>query len=458
MRFAAGRERVADPSVADTAARAIGIVVFVLGGLLVFQGSDGLDVPKSIYMALTLIAVSSATIRLIRERAVLRQDPVLMTWLTVGAAFGAVVVVSLPVAMVGGIALTSWLRDAAPYAMFAIAPLLGVDGRWLPRRFFVVLLVVGGALAVTSFAVEWTTRRLIVELPIDRLVLPTGILASTLLAYAAARSVTDRRYLRWILVAGLVLGTFFVTGTRSTLLLVAVPIAVSVCSSGGFRRAVSAVVGTLLVALIVPFVFSVVVIGVAPLPTPTPSPTLVPTVTAGTSPGQTAGPTGQPAAPTPTPKPNPIGDRIDSIGDVIADPAGDASLAERIAQTRAAWEVFVSGPLLGTGPGHMIDWVSEVRGPRSGFNLDTPLIYLAKFGIVGLLAPSLLLSAFVITIRAGRRRQADTAVATLVGVATVFGIAGLLNSPFEDKGLSFGLVLILGTILTADRPTAPGGR
>lgn len=421
--------------------RALGIAIFVAGGLLVFQSSDSLEASKVIYMLATLVAVAAAITRLVGERAEVLAEPMLLSWLTVSLAFGSLLVISFPVASAAGTPVTSWLRDAAPYAMFAFAPILAVDGRSLPRRFFVTLLIAGGTLASVSFAIEWLGIRRILELPIDRLILPTGILAATLVAYAAARAVLGRPYARWVVLGGTILGLFFVTATRSTLLLIAVPCAVALLAPRGGGHTLRVVGGTLAVALSVPLLFSVVVFQIPEL--------INSALTAGASESLPPGVSGA------TPRPNPIGDRIQSIGSAIAEPGSDASFSERIAQTQAAWDVFKDRPLVGSGPGHMIEWTSASQGPQVGFTLDTPLLYLAKFGIIGVAVLAWLVAVYLATLRHYRSGGPAITFLTLAGFATVFVIAGLLNSPFEDKGLSFATLLVLGAAFAAG-PDATG--
>lgn len=438
------------PSIRGSNARALGIATFVVGGLLVFQASDALDPTKLLYMLATIVALVAAGGRVIYERREIRAKPMLTAWLTVSAAFGGLLAVSLPVAVSAGTPLTSWLRDATPYALFAFAPIFAVDGRSLPRRFFATILVVGGTLAAASFAIEWMDLRGILQAPIERLILPTGILASTLIAYCAARAIIDRGAARWVLLGGVILGLFFLTGTRSTLLLVAVPCIVALLAPARRLRALGvAGGGTLVVAFLMPVVFSLVVFGVPE------------TIGQGGEAGPTAVPetTGDPGAspstsvPHATAQPNPIGARIGSIGATIGNPTSDASFSERIVQTRAAWDTFRSRPVFGSGPGHSIEWVSASRGPMSGFTLDTPLLYLSKFGLVGLVPLGWLLVVCGATLRWNRRRGAQAAFLALAGFATVVVIAGLLNSPFEDKGMSFATLLVLGVTFSRSAGT-----
>ena len=101
----------------------------------------------------------------------------------------------------------------------------------------------------------------------------------------------------------------------------------------------------------------------------------------------------------------------------------------------------------GLGPGTSAS-VSRVRR-RGGFYLDTPLLTLAKFGLVGAIAIAIYLMAVARVVTRSRR---------LVGYATVYTTARAsgflflallpLGQFLEDKGLAFGLGLRLVLVVT----------
>jgi hypothetical protein len=364
----------------------------------------------------------------------------------VSATFGALVAISVPIAFLHHTPASSWIRDAAPYGLFAAAPVIALDARRLPRDLLVGALVIGGVAASGSFAIEWIGRRGIAQLPIDRLVLPTGLLASALMAYAAARALVHRS-MRWTLLCGIVLGLFLVTATRSTLLLFSVPVVIAIVARTGWRTT-TAVLGGIAVSTFVVLTLALFLIA-GPRSISNPTPTASPPVA--TASGGLGGPT---AVPTETSRPDLVGQRIGSLGSILSNPEGDVSFGDRLIQTRAAWNVFVGSALMGTGPGYMIDWVSSSGTQKSTFTMDTPLVFVSKFGLPGIAAAFVLLAAFITSVRQIHRRMGlSLDLLTLVGMGLVFAIAALLNSPFEDKGVSFAAMLVLGmTLRTRSSP------
>jgi hypothetical protein len=92
--------------------------------------------------------------------------------------------------------------------------------------------------------------------------------------------------------------------------------------------------------------------------------------------------------------------------------------------------------------------VTHFGSRESDFILDTPVTFPAKFGVLGLLVLLFVVAKFfVFTRRLGRGRAPTVAYLALVGYLTVVAALGLLAPPFEDKGLSFGLILILALVL-----------
>jgi hypothetical protein len=92
----------------------------------------------------------------------------------------------------------------------------------------------------------------------------------------------------------------------------------------------------------------------------------------------------------------------------------------------------------------------------SDFTLDTPMTFPAKFGALGLLVLLCLVAKFFVFARGlGRDRPPTVAYLTLLGYLLVVAALGFLAPPFEDKGLSCGLLLILSLALAeAIRPPA----
>jgi hypothetical protein len=72
----------------------------------------------------------------------------------------------------------------------------------------------------------------------------------------------------------------------------------------------------------------------------------------------------------------------------------------------------------------------------------------AKFGLLGLAAVLLLVGKYWSFTRIlARRREPTVAQLALVGYLAVVASSAILNNPLEDKGLSFGLILVLALVL-----------
>lgn len=451
----------------------------VAGALVVLQSSENLDASKLAFFAVAILALMGSVVHAWRSRdsdLVKSARP----WLIASAVVAAILAVSLPVALAHGTSVGSWTRDAAAYALIAAAPWLALDlGGAVSPRAAMWATAVAGALATISFSVTWIQRRYVADLPLDRLVLPSFALASALFALAVAHSVWGGRdRFGWAAVAAAVIGLLVITGTRTTLALAAVPIVVLVDARlvGGRER---------LRTSIVPVAAPLLVVGVLTLPgmlqsvstapiasgtpaagaaTPTanlsprstaaePASTTLPATAAPGSPEPSA--TSQPTTPPPTPTlapsmaaaPTPTpdtGGRFGTIKEVLA--GQDASLRMRWEQTVAAWQLFLSSPLLGQGPGVLIPWVGWDGKLVNESWADTPFTVLAKFGVLGFVIWVVLGWATVLTMRRLRLGGDPglTARAALLGFSTALVALSPFGPQLEDKGTGLALLLLLG--------------
>lgn len=422
---------------------ALRLIVVIVGGMLALQSSPDVTVPKIAYLAVALVVLAVAAWSTWREGA-LRDTPVARRWLVMSLALGAILNVSFAVARSEGTPIGDWARDAVSYALFATVPIFAIDAaKSTPRGVIVSVFVAVGILGAFSWASHWILQRSIADLPISRLLFPSAQIPAALYLFAMATAVhKGHKGRRWALLAGLVLGLFLVTGTRSSLLLLAGPL-VMMAVNGRERLRTSlrwlVVHGSVAVVIVLAFQAALLLPITVPLaPSPTPS-----TVVGG-----------GPSAP-----PDNLGERFGSIGSLITNPAADPSVRERLAQYESALQLFLRSPLVGVGPGHRIEW-TDVSGDRqSAFTADTPIVFLAKFGLVGLIPLGLLVWAYVGLLRGVLRHVGVSAMAlTLVG----YGVSTLVGLPLgfliEDKGTSFALILILalsfGELITAP----PGDR
>src|SRR5262249_22207908 len=140
--------------------------------------------------------------------------------------------------------------------------------------------------------------------------------------------------------------------------------------------------------------------------------------------------------------------RLAHLPEVVRAPATDQSYLARQAQAHTAMETFKANPLLGVGLGHLFTRtdtgvVQEVN------SLDTPLLYPAKFGLIGLFAAALLVAMVLAALARYAPEPGRTEVpwAAMVGYVGIIAAYTLLVDPLEDKGLGFGVILLLALVL-----------
>lgn len=386
------------------------VVFVVFGGIFVFQSSPELTPLKLAFLGGAAVSVVGA----VMHSRTLRRQPAyfdVAPLLRASMAFVVLVLVSLPVALAYGSSPTAWLRDVAPYVLFAAAPLLALDAQsaWSAHALRLLLLI-AGIIGCAAFTAAWLSARGIASVP--PVGLPTLLLGAALFAYAVAMVLEGRRgNLVWALIASLVFAGLVSTGTRSAAVLLIAPVAVVIGSRQ--KRATR----TYRLLVVVPAIALVVVFGVRSAVTAT---------------GADA---------------NALSTRIELLTQTGSET--DASFLERRRQTQGAWDMFVAAPILGQGPGRPIAFTDAGGNSAEWQNVDSPLGYPAKFGLVGLLPLAVLGYGFVLTLQRLRRRSRaiTPAYLALIGYAAVVVGRSALQVPFDDKGLASGFLLLLALAL-----------
>jgi hypothetical protein len=392
----------------DSRAR-IGLVLF--GGLFLLQTTAGLDAKKLAFLAGAGVAVLGAFINVQRLRGT---SSYRLARPLFGASLAviALIAISLPIAHANGVPDKDWIRDVAPYLLFASAPIFALDAQAaIGTRKLVRLLVLVGTVGAFAFAVEWLTRRGIAHLPISRIAAATLFVPAALFSYAMS-SVLQRsaRRTHWLLVAGGVFALVIVTSNRSTLALVVVPLAIAF---GARRQLTPRAVRLLVLAPLAGVVALALALSVI--------------VTIGTD-------------------PTVLEKRLE-IFHSTGNAEKDASYKDRLTETRVAWDTFKANPVAGAGPGTQFEWKPEGLPLRSSSILDTPATFPAKFGLLGFAAALLVVANYWFFIRSlGLRGPPTVAGLALAGYLAVTAVLAVLENPLEDKGLSFGLILLLALV------------
>lgn len=446
--------RTPEPSVVSSlgAARPLAVIA---GALIALQSSQSLDAPKVVFFAIAVLALAGSVLGVWRSRESALVEAA-RPWLITSGIIAAIVGFSLPVALSNGTPVGTWVRDAASYALIAAAPWLAVDlGASVSSRVATYAMVVAGSLATASFTIHWLQRRQIVDLPIDRLVLPSFALVTGFFAFAMARAIWGGRdRYAWAISSAVVIGLLLATGTRTAVALAAIPIVLLVDAAriGGLVRLRTSFLPAVAPVLVVAMVAMPGILSALPA-TPPGQPVATPSAVA--TPGSITPPASA-ATPAPTPQ---DGGRFGTIDDVVS--GSDASLRLRWAQTVAAWEIFVSSPIVGRGLGIPIPWINVDGTLVNYFLADTPVTVLAKFGLFGIVIWAAIGWATVLTLRRARclGRPAAVARSALMGLATGFILLLPFGAQLEDKGTGLALILLLGlayAVIRTSEPDEPG--
>jgi hypothetical protein len=394
------------------------LVFVVAGAMVVLNVSDSLSLSKIGYLLGCGVVVAIAIHRLPSLRGSEAYADV-RSLLHVSFFFSAFVALEIAFALSAGAGSSGVLRESAAYLLFAAVPLLALDARSSSRSQLIGPIFVVTALAGTlSYAVDFVTYRGLAQLPVDRIAL-AGALPAAMFCYLSAGFLIGRRRTLWAVAAGVVLALFVVTANRSGAVVLVGPLAISLVGGPGrWKRAMRLVVVGALVAA---------------------------------SAGLAIGLIGR----TFDIDTSYLSRRYESLlhpSDLTSEP----SVNVRLAQSRIAWDVFRSHVIFGVGPGYEFVWHDPLTLlPESSPYVDSPLLFPAKFGVLGIV----FLLSFVIAygsvlVRLNRSPTVYRAAA-LAFAATQLAWA-FVGSPVSDKGTALGLLMLLALSLPNDEH--PAGR
>ena len=388
-------------------------LLVVFGGLAVLQSSEGFGGQKLGYFGGIAVAFGASLLRLRSlgnkvepglARPLLRSSLVLFSLLWI----------SFFVARAHETSTVDWVRDAAPYVLVACAPIFALDfSATLPRRRLLWMLIASGTISGISFTFAFAARHGLALPGVSRFALPSLMLPGAVFAYAIGSGLQQpRNWRRWMLLAVLMVALVLLSGTRSALAFFGAPIGILFASRLSFiNRALRlAAFGTLVVVIGLLALHSVTRLGLS------------------------------------TAK---ITHRFTSLPAVLSHPLSDQSYVERASQRSLSWNAYHSSPLLGVGPGHRFAYTDLSGNTTFLFTLDTPLSYLAKFGLAGLAALVAWIGLLVAFVRRTRRPPVVLGPArfALIGYLSIAAAYSLLGPPFEDKGFGFGLLLLIALAL-----------
>lgn len=385
----------------------------VFGGLLAL-GSDGLTIPKMIYLAVMVVIVTAVVGRFVSGRARHIPAPVFASAVTF---VGVLLLASVGGAFRGNAPLDI-LRDTATYMLIPAAALVVADAApSVTRRAGRAVLLVTGLMSSVFVWIEWVQLRGYVELSIGDFFLPSGFPAVALWSYSIVRITREGRQAIWWLVPAVVsIGFPLATGTRSAILYLLAPVGMLVAAArhGERRYALRvAAAGPLLVLLAVALLLVL---------------------------ADQEDSTQQALS------------RLQSLQQLEVENLDEApSLAARWVQNRTAAEAVADQPLLGQGPGHRFEFSYQVKGPLeaslSTFTMDTSLTVVAKLGLLG----TAVLIWFLLTTSRCLAPLHPAWSQTMSGFLAVLIPMMVLNNPLENKGLAIAVAIMLASG-AAERP------
>jgi hypothetical protein len=388
---------------------AAALTFFVVGGLVAFQSSNELDLTKFAYFGGAGLASVGAVGRMISKPVEPKLRKIRNGAVALSMALLVPVGLALTLAPTRPTPLIDVVRDAAPYMLVAIAPVVAFDaGTHVGRRSLVALTVSLTACSALLFASAWIARRDLADLAAGQVGLASFMLPAAGFAYSSAAILAGHRgRLRWSLLALAILGALLLTGTRSSVIMLAAPVVIVFAMPSGrgqrlTRLAAFAIGGIALFVAVGPWLAS----------------------TLGLDLGR-------------------LSERLGSALLLFGNPLTDRSYAERLVQTKLALDAWASSPIFGVGLGHRFEWVTTYGTSSSTFNIDTGLAYLAKFGVAGvLLLAGAAAVGFKLVRSVVKARRSTIPVLALTGWISIAAVWIPFAVPLEDKGFALALALI----------------
>lgn len=384
------------------------LLFLICGAFLVFQTGGGLSVPKLIYFAGVAISVLAAVVNLRRcpdQDWLQRTKPSLLgagllaSWILVPTCIQAIAINGVPMDM--------WARDAVTYLLISAAVVIGIDAarswsiRW--ARFATVIV---GSVSAVGFTVAWVQRRGFGEVSGE----PTQVILASLVALTLPLALClvlglaqSGVGLHWLLVAASLFVAVVVTGTRAGFVL-----AIAVLGICGRAKKLQVPTGKL--ALGTALCAASVALAL-------------------------------PLAGAWVSSERFVQDRIDSMFRTMQLGFGqDYSGQIRERAHGYALDIFNENPIMGQGLGLYFPNPNPNSVPAN-FTIDTPAVYLAKFGLLGtavfVVALTLIIAPLVL-----KRNGPHLLEITAIRGALVVWIALLPFGPTtEDKGFAIDLAL-----------------
>lgn len=400
-------------------------MAFVIGGLAVFGVVGGINTPKLGYLAAMAVAagvslLAPPVLSVLANGGSTRSQLKLLPYdpleksLRAGAGFflGAALFAAL-VGLANGASPVDVSRDGVTYVMLGLAVPVGMNAaRGFSPRAIRRIIFVATAISSVSFMVKTSSLRGVSHIPAAHLLLGSIALVSIGVAVALSRAISNRHEaFAWLQPAALI-GPILLSGTRTGLALFAAIF--SGFANGGYR------IGRVMrLAVILAFLAVILVYALSSFGSRFVDSSF-------------------------------LSSRVSSISTILSSGiSSDKSGVSRQGQYDFASAYFHQSPILGQGFG-MISEKGGVRDSTSvSYYLDTPLLYLAKFGLVG---TGMLLAGIVSILRAPWRTAlvgdgGRESRAVCVGLGAILIASLPLSAVTEDKGFMMALGMLAALLV-----------
>jgi hypothetical protein len=383
------------------------LLVSIVGGLIVFQ-SD-LEILKLGYLVVALLCFAMSVGSVRGPTGGIR--PEFRSLVITSFALFCYLLFTFFLSRSIGTSTDQWLRDSLSYFLLTLLPYIGIaagpaiSARWNRRMYFIVGVVVS-----LGVAADWLGRRGVSALPIGRFVLSSAVVVALCFSFAVTMAClpSTRRRLLWGAASLLIMMAMLLPGTRTNLLLFATFF--GILGSVGNVRVPAGAAARFALTLIVTLVIAIPIFAQVFISDP-----------------------------------EFLRQRVAFAVTVLqGDAEADQSYGERKAAYDLADEALGEYPTFGTGPGHLY-----AIYPIPTYNLDSPVIIPAKFGLVGMIFIGAFLLSIVDAVRKIRRRCGPSPTYTALSGWLVILVALVPFGPWlEDKGFSIALVMIFASMLS----------
>lgn len=389
--------------------------IVVFGSIFLFQ-VDTIPIGlKGAFIALAGVMAVWALFSLMRRMPALSprmRSGVVLTFWAVGVVT-AFLLWQLVALLWNDVPIGSWLRDALNYLLIPMVILIGVEaGFRLSPRAVTALTVIAGLIGAYSYAIAWLGRRSMDQTDYQQFGLASSFVVFAALALCLARFASGRlRAVAWLLGGLAIMGILVIAGGRQTIVqcALALVVAAAIGSGGLFAKLARVAVGIALA-----FVAFLVILNV--------SASSADSVAVGRY---------------------EFFQRLFNSG--LSAITSDQSAQARLRALDWLVQQWQLKPLFGWGFGHELISVNTGQISTDVFTLDSPLVPLEKFGLVGTFVLVVALVLFFAAIwRVARPVGGRSAFGRVFwALAVVLTLVTLVNGfPPENRGFPTFVLLV----------------